>query len=271
MSRRASGSRLVKLMWMLVVLLAALLGAVVWWPDAQPTRTAPGKGSAPRCDPSDPCLALVIDDVGRDLKLLQRFLGLETDITYAVLPHAPYTKQSIEALRGRKREYLLHLPMAPQDVSKVTREPVVVGMDGRVGAATRECMARVPGATGANNHMGSALSTDPRKLALVLSIMKKNKLWFLDSKTAKDSIICRVARKLRVACRQRDVFLDDPPSQAAVLLKLENAVDVARKRGWAIAIGHPREATFKVVRQFTKNPQINVVRLSTVFARSDAT
>ncbi len=271
MPRRASGSHLVKLMWLLVLLLVAALGAVYLWPDTRPTPDAQARGAAPRCLPSEPCLAVVIDDVGRDLNLLQRFLALEADITYAVLPHAPYTKQSLESLRAKKREYLLHLPMAPKDVSKVTREPVVVGMDGRVETATRECVARVPGAAGANNHMGSFLSTEPRKLARVLSIMKKNNLWFLDSKTTKDSIICRVARKLRVACRQRDVFLDDPPSQAAVVLKLEEAVDVARKRGWAIAIGHPKEATYKVVRRFTKNPQINVVRLSTLFAGSDAT
>lgn len=257
-------------MWLLVCLLAVALAAVYFWtPPTQDVRpTLPG---ASLCVPGNPCLVLVIDDVGRDLPLLQRFLALKGDVTYSVLPHAPYTKQSLAALRQRRREYLMHLPMAPLDVSKVTQEAVVVGLDGPLETAAEECLARVPGAVGVNNHMGSALSSEPRKMARVLSIIKKKKLWFLDSKTTKGSIICAVAKKMKVACRQRDVFLDDPPSQAAVQSKLERAVEVARRRGWSIAIGHPREATYKVVRRFIENPEINVVRLSALFARPDAT
>ena len=268
--RRASASKFILALWSTAALLAVGLAMLSFWPQ-QRLAVAPSRPGAPLCVPSSPCLVLVIDDVGRDQKMLQRFLALKGDITFAVLPHAPYTGQSITALRQRGREYLVHLPMAPQDISKVTREAVVVGLDGPLETAVEECLTRVPGAVGVNNHMGSALSEQPREMARVLSIVKKNKMWFLDSKTTKGSTICPVARKLKVGCRQRDFFLDDPPSQAAVQSKMEGAIGIARKRGWSIAIGHPKEATYKVVRQFFDNPEINVVRLSTLLNRSDAT
>ncbi len=270
MSRRASASKVVLALWAAAALLAVGLAVVLSLPE--PRRgAAPPPATAPRCTPENPCLAVVIDDVGRDLSMLKRFLAIKGDITYAVLPHAPHTGESVKALKRHRREYLVHLPMAPLDVSKVTREAVVVGLDGPVEPTVAECLARVPGAVGVNNHMGSALSKDPREMARVLSIVKKNGMWFLDSKTTKGSIICEVAKKLGVACRQRDVFLDDPPSQAAVQLMLEGAISTARKRGWAIAIGHPKEATYKVVGRFFQNPQINVVGLTTLFSGTDAT
>jgi uncharacterized protein len=45
----------------------------------------------------------------------------------------------------------------------------------------------------------------------------------------------------------RDVFLDDDPSPAAVSAELEMLAREARRSGVAIAIGHPHDATLKLL------------------------
>jgi len=211
-------------------------------------------------------MAVVIDDMGRDLNATQEFLTLDADLTFSVLPHARYTRATLEALRKGGREFILHLPMMPVDSASITDEPVVVGLDGPLQTTTEACLNRVPGAVGLNNHMGSKLSQDPRAMTKLMSIIKQKRLWMLDSRTTHASVICQIARSLRVPCLERDVFLDDPPQAAAVQSKLKAALHTARQRGWSIAIGHPRAVTKEVLSKFLRNSPIRIERLSKVFS-----
>ena len=45
----------------------------------------------------------------------------------------------------------------------------------------------------------------------------------------------------------RDVFIDNTDNVASVRKMLQEAVQVAQKRGFAIAIGHPRKSTFSAL------------------------
>ena len=46
----------------------------------------------------------------------------------------------------------------------------------------------------------------------------------------------------------RDIFIDNVQSRAYILGQLRKAVSIAKKRGYAIAIGHPHKATFDALR-----------------------
>ena len=48
---------------------------------------------------------------------------------------------------------------------------------------------------------------------------------------------------------KRDVFLDNEDDVDYVKNQLLNAVNLAQKRGYAIAIGHPKKNTFKALEQ----------------------
>ncbi len=45
----------------------------------------------------------------------------------------------------------------------------------------------------------------------------------------------------------RDFFLDDDPSRAAVAAKLKALEQAASQKGYAIAIGHPRDSTLSAL------------------------
>jgi polysaccharide deacetylase 2 family uncharacterized protein YibQ len=107
--------------------------------------------------------------------------------------------------------------------------------------------ARVPAAEGVNNHMGSRATSDPASMLEVLQAVRRRNLPFVDSRTSPLSVGDALAERLGLAHAARDVFLDNVPTQEAVLRQLGEAERLARRRGHAIAIGHPFPATLGVL------------------------
>lgn len=234
----------------------------IWSPAPAGSRNA----HARRCTPADPCLALVVDDVGRDLSALKELLALQADLTFAVLPHAKHTRESLALLVERRREFIVHLPMDPLDRDRITDEPVVLGRDGPLAEATEACFREARGALGFNNHMGSALSQDRLALGQVLAVARARGMWVLDSKTTDRSVICDVAGRMGIRCLERDVFLDDGLSRDAIQGAWATAVKAAQRRGWAIVVGHPHPATIQALRALVPRSVPRIVRLSTFLA-----
>lgn len=271
-SYRITGIRLLVLLLGGMAVLTAGLGTLValWAPKA--TALDQRKPAVERpCSPADPCLAVIIDDIGRDPGVLARLLGMSTELTFAVLPHAPHTESSLRAIEERGAEVLLHLPMMPLDEQNITDEQVVLGREEPLRAALQTCLERVPAAVGVNNHMGSALGRDPIAVDQLLRIIGRRKLWFLDSRTDARSLFCQQARLLNVPCLQRDLFLDDPAQLDAVLSRFSQAVQIAHDRGWAVAIGHPLQTTVDALQRVLVRSTVRIRRLSAIVAARDAT
>ena len=63
---------------------------------------APGKTA--RC-------AIIVDDIGLNLKWAKDFCTIDADLTFSVLPDRPYSEKAARYLHERGKEVLLHLPM----------------------------------------------------------------------------------------------------------------------------------------------------------------
>jgi hypothetical protein len=133
----------------------------------------------------------------------------------------------------------------------ISDERVVLRADAPVAPALRRCLAKVPGATGINNHMGSAFSEDPAALGELFAALPGRAWRVLDSRTSPRSQICAVAAQWRVPCAARDVFLDGGPTSAELELRL--AAEHAQTHGRAIAIGHPLPSTIAALERRLRN------------------
>jgi len=215
-----------------------------------------------RCTPQTPCLALVIDDIGRDQAMLQRLMQVPLPLTFAILPHGRDTDQAVAALRAVGREYLLHAPLEPTSPRQISDEPLVISRRSEIGAVFRDMARRVPGAVAFNNHMGSAFCRSKEAVSSLVESARGKFRFALDSKTTTDSHLCRIARGSGLPCLERDVFLDDPNDATTVDYRLQRAVRRAKERGWAIAIGHPQAATLDALTRFSRGNDLIVVPLS---------
>lgn len=211
--------------------------------EAPARRAAPQRADGAR-------IALVIDDLGRSLRDLDRLRELGIPLSYAVLPFETMTAQVVERLRERGGEILCHLPMAGRDGYDAGPGALSLDMD-RVELQwrTAEALRAVPGATGVNNHMGSELSSQPEAMRAILEVVAREGLFFLDSRTSPDSVGYRTALSLGVPAAERHVFLDPEPFTEVVRREFARLLEVARERGAAVAIGHPYPATLAVLEE----------------------
>ncbi|WP_312345288.1 divergent polysaccharide deacetylase family protein [Leclercia sp.] len=199
-------------------------------------------------------LAIVIDDFGYRPHTENQVLAMPSAISVAVLPNAPHAHEMATKAHNRGHEVLIHLPMAPlskQPLEKDTLRPEMTSDE--IERIIREAYGKVPYAVGLNNHMGSAMTSSLFGMQKVMQSLARYNLYFLDSMTIGNSQAMRAAQGTGVKVIKRKVFLDDTQNEADIRFQFNRAVQVARRSGSAIAIGHPHPSTVRVLQQMLPN------------------
>jgi hypothetical protein len=199
--------------------------------------------------------AIIIDDMGYQLKPAQSLAKMDLAITFSILPHAPHGKAVAGLAARNKKEILLHLPMQPKSYPKVSPGPGGLYLDmpfDKLRAVTRADLDSVPGAVGVNNHMGSQFTENRRALTPVLNQIKDRGLFFLDSFTSPNSQAMKVAQSLGMRTWRRHVFLDHDPSTQAIGKQMERFINLSKRQDRVVAIGHPHKSTISVIQKYNK-------------------
>ncbi|WP_230353104.1 divergent polysaccharide deacetylase family protein [Lelliottia sp. WAP21] len=208
-------------------------------------------------------LAIVIDDFGYRPHTENQVLAMPQAISVAVLPNAPHAHEMATRAHNSGHQVLIHLPMAPlskQPLEKDTLRPDMSSDE--IERIIRDAYNKVPFAVGLNNHMGSAMTSSLFGMQKVMQALERYNLYFLDSVTIGNSQAMRAAQGTGVKVIKRKVFLDDTQNEADIRVQFNRAVQLARRNGSAIAIGHPHPSTVRVLQQMlpTLPSDITLVR-----------
>ena len=199
-----------------------------------------------------PKLAIVMDDLGPSLEPVKQILALNMTLTYSILPNTAKADKVAALIKKAGRSYMVHLPMEPkQNTNGLAGEDALLLKmpTSQLVALTRKHLAKLPGAKGMNNHMGSAFTENAKAMLPVLEIIKEHGMFYLDSVTSAKTQGISVARKLGIPNGRRDVFLDYDKSGRVVAKQLKQALITAKQQGFAIAIAHPYPATIRALRR----------------------
>ncbi len=231
----------------------------------------PPAGSNPPPDDDVILIAVIIDDIGGEWRRTPKLIGLDAELTFSVLPYSKYSERARVMLKEAGREVMLHIPMEPRRRRRrrlsIGHGGLLVGMSlKKIRRTVIDDINRVPEATGANNHMGSRFTAWKPGMKVVLEEMKKREMYFVDSRTGPHRKAYTLAKKMGVKCWARDVFLDNRNSVKYVRRQWWRFLRIAKKRGKAIAIGHPRKATYEVLRREIRRlgPGIKIVPASVI-------
>ena len=153
----------------------------------------------------------------------------------------------------RRREILLHLPMQPQGYPETDPGPqaVLVGMT-RAEIETRldRALTALDRATGVNNHMGSAATSDQATMDHLMAVLRDRDLLFLDSLTSSSSVAYATALRHGLPALRNRIFLDyDNEDEQKIAAHVHKLVQAARSGGFAVGIGHPHPATARVLQR----------------------
>lgn len=203
-------------------------------------------------------IAIIIDDIGHDLGPVKELLKINADLTFAILPFCTYTREAAEMLHRAQRETLLHLPMEPDSYprEKPGNGALFTDMnDEELIFQLEKDLAAVPYISGVNNHMGSKFMGDEKKLSLIFSKLKKNNLFFIDSRTSANTKAFAASEKVGLPVVARKIFLDNSRDYNEIY---NNLINIAKNNGDVspvIVVGHPYPETIRAI-----NDAIKVIR-----------
>jgi polysaccharide deacetylase 2 family uncharacterized protein YibQ len=192
-----------------------------------------------------PAVSIIIDDLGNRLSSGNRTVALPGAITCSFLPDTPYARKLATRAHASGKEVMLHLPMQAVGMPMRDDGGLVATMTRRDFVRTiRQDLLAVPYVSGINNHMGSLLTQFHGHMEwLMEELAQYDNLYFVDSFTSIRSVAQQVAVDYRVPTARRDIFLDDQVDPMAIADEFDRLIEIARKKGTAIAIGHPHPQT----------------------------
>ncbi len=202
-------------------------------------------------DRGNPRIAFIIDDIGAYNIGAYELKQLGIPITGSVLPDSPHAIEEALWISKYNLKSLIHLPMQPKkDINTYPDKLKVITTTSSQTEITdliRRARKIVPDASGINNHEGSLITSNKKMMEIVLKIIRDEKMFFIDSKTDFDSIAWETAKELGIQTAKRDVFLDHTRSYEHSMFQIKRLVEIAKKKGIGIAIGHPFKTTFSAI------------------------
>jgi len=200
--------------------------------------TAPGRKAK---------LVIIIDDVS-NVRQLRQIQSLGIPVTPSIFPPSALSMKSHRLARGLKH-YMIHLPMesGSRQFNRQYKTLKISFSRAQMEARMREIRKLFPTARYINNHTGSVFTSNSRAMSMLYGIMRKEGFVFIDSRTIGTTKVKKIAHAYGDAYVGRDVFIDNIQSVSAIHRALRKAVHIAKRKGYAIAIGHPHHTTMRAL------------------------
>jgi len=117
--------------------------------------------------------------------------------------------------------------------------------------------------------MGSRATSDDRLMKMLAVELKERNLIFIDSRTVPNSRALPAMKIVGVPALGRDVFLDNYRDVENIQVQLQALLKVARRRGWAIGIGHSNRVNLEALTEAIPIIEESGVKFVTVSALVD--
>ena len=183
---------------------------------------------------------IVLDDGGHNLNHLQPFLNLDIPLTIAVLPELSYSKESALRIKNSGKTLILHQPMQAINLSTDPGPSAIMPEMSaeQIRSLLTKNLDSLGIKVGLNNHEGSLITADTYAMKVVMEVCKERGMFFLDSRTNSKSVCKSVASEYGVKLYERNTFLDNTQNQADMIAMFKSGIEVAKKNGSVIMIGH---------------------------------
>jgi hypothetical protein len=194
-----------------------------------------------------PKLVIIIDDVSFNIDI-KRIKAIPYHITPSFFP--PTKRHPNTAFYATEfSHYMIHLPLEAAHFNKPEPDTLNVN-DPYYTVLNRIIQVKklFPKAHFLNNHTGSTYTADTNAMKKLFEALKAENMGFVDSKTTPNSKAAQADKSFHIPLYARNIFLDNIEKTAYIRNQLKKAVLIAKKRGYAIAIGHPHAVTLETLK-----------------------
>ncbi|MBE6444416.1 MAG: divergent polysaccharide deacetylase family protein [Alphaproteobacteria bacterium] len=209
-----------------------------------------------------PVIVIVIDDMGISLKRTADIASLKAPITVSFLTYGRNLDEQIQNSLKNGQEIMIHVPMEAKTAVDVAPDVLTTQMSNdEIKQNLLDMLQKFENVKGINNHMGSKLTEDYDRMKVVMEVLKSKGFYFLDSKTSPNSKAENAAADVGIAYAHRHVFLDNNNDKLYILGQLAKTEKLARKNGYAIAIGHPKTQTYAALKEWLPKIEKNGIKI----------
>jgi|GEM_PF-4743070 len=219
------------------------------------------KKEKPKINKNSPKLVIIVDDVSfaHQVKSIEK---LNLNLTISFLP-PNRVHPSTGKLAKKLDKYMIHLPLEAVSYPNEEENTLKVkasyeSIDKRI-SYLRETF---PKAKYINNHTGSKFTANTEAMQKLIEALAKYQFNFVDSRTTKDSVGKKVVKSFNMPYIGRNIFLDNRNDVKYIQNQIKKSVKIAKRQGFAIAICHPKKATFKAL-GLSKNilSEVNLINI----------
>jgi uncharacterized protein len=193
-------------------------------------------------------IIIVIDDVSTKAEK-DKILGLGYNVTMSFLPPTSIHKDSAMIAQNLPF-YMIHFPMQASSAFKGEEVNTLKITDSyeTIENRVKQLRAWYPNAIYTNNHTGSVFTENEEAIDKLFKALKKYNFIFVDSRTSAKSVVKKYAAKYDMPYIVRNTFIDNDRDYKSIQNQLKKAIDLAKKQGYAIVIGHPHSITLQVLK-----------------------
>ena len=197
-------------------------------------------------------LLIIIDDVSHRYQLNQ-VKNLPFKATPSIFPPTKMNMHSYKLARGLKH-FMVHLPLESHSKQMNTIYKLIrtnytkKQIDNRV----KEIRHLFPNAKYINNHTGSKFSANYKASKRLYKSLLANGFKFVDSRTSINTKFPKIAREFHKRYLKSDLFIDNVINVNSIKKEIRKGVALAKRRGYAVVIGHPHPQTLKALRESSK-------------------
>ena len=198
---------------------------------------------------SKPKIVILIDDVSTKAQK-DKILNMGYTVNMAFLPPTKMHKDSAKIAQNLPF-YMIHFPMQASSAFKGEEINTLKITDSyeTIENRVKQLRSWYPNAIYTNNHTGSVFTENEEAVDKLFRALKKYNFIFVDSRTSAKSVIKKYAKKYDMPYIVRNTFIDNDRDYKSIQTQLIKAIEIAKKQGYAIAIGHPHDITLKVLKE----------------------
>ena len=197
---------------------------------------------------SKPKIAILIDDVTTQAQK-DKILSMGYKINMAFLPPTSGHPNSAKIAQSLSF-HMIHFPMQASSAFKGEEVNTLKITDSYETIERRVKQLRdwYPNAIYTNNHTGSVFTENDEAMDKLFRALKRHNFIFVDSRTSNKSVAKKYAKKYDMPYIVRNTFIDNDLKYNQIQNQLKDAIEIAKKNGYSIAIGHPHNITLEVLK-----------------------
>lgn len=194
-----------------------------------------------------PKLVIIIDDISQ-AKQMAAIKATALKLTPAIFPPSKLSMTSHTLAKGLKHA-MIHLPMqsGSKQFNKQYKTLFTSDSEAKIVQCVKELRRLFPQVRYVNNHTGSVFTDSYSAMYKLYEALREEDFIFVDSRTIGSTKVPQIASEFGDRYIARDIFIDNEHNVKAIHEQLKKAVLLAKKRGHAIAIGHPHHMTMQAL------------------------